>query len=643
MKESDRDEHLPTRTPPCLQNRRPSWAQMPGKRNVCPVLRKQVSIFLCMILFQGSAFFSVAQTDSIHFFRKKIAAAGPADLVELELKLGKLLVPTNRDSAILHFERVIVYYEKLPESKKKELLFLKGQSLNEIGSCLYHLGNFDLAIKNEMESIRCFNSAGDTKGAAAAYINLGTSFLQKGDFSSAIQSWNKSLSNFNNLDYKPGKAISLDNIGVAYSYLGQNDTALFYHRSGLKLFSELGDKKGISECLLNIAYICEMKGDIKQALDLNHQCLKLREELNDKEGLANVINNLGMIYYKMGDVRASIDHNKRALQLLIETGNMTNLGSSYNNVGYLYFLHGDPDAPGGQEEKVRQGLLKALEHYRKSEDIQMSIGNQVALANVWNNFGYLYRTKGDPECLLGEQECRKSTLKKALHYFQKSLEIQRITGDKAGICSSLLNLSNIYCAQKDMTRSLKYARESMQLCREIGYVEKISHAAEQLYFVYKAINNYELAMENFEVFIQMRDSLSNDMNKKASIKQQLKHEYETKAAADSVAHAKESEVKNAELKKQEAEIKAKKNQQYALFGGLALVMIFAGFMFNRFKVTQKQKGIIELQKTEVEKQKLLVEHKQKEILDSIHYSRRIQLAQIPSEKRVEMTLERLRK
>ena len=70
-----------------------------------------------------------------------------------------------------------------------------------------------------------------------------------------------------------------------------------------------------------------------------------------------------------------------------------------------------------------------------------------------------------------------------------------------------------------------------------------------------------------------------------------------------MAHEKDTEIKNGELQKQKAEIKAKKNQQYALFGGLGLVMIFAGFLYNRFKVTQKQKGIIEEQKTVVEQQK----------------------------------------
>ncbi|MCH7979073.1 MAG: aminotransferase class V-fold PLP-dependent enzyme [Acidobacteria bacterium] len=66
-------------------------------------------------------------------------------------------------------------------------------------------------------------------------------------------------------------------------------------------------------------------------------------------------------------------------------------------------------------------------------------------------------------------------------------------------------------------------------------------------------------------------------------------------------------------------------------------------MYNQFRVTQKQKTVIESQKTEVEKQKVLaddhwhlaekqkaiVEEKNKEILDSINYARRIQSAILP--------------
>jgi hypothetical protein len=156
--------------------------------------------------------------------------------------------------------------------------------------------------------------------------------------------------------------------------------------------------------------------------------------------------------------------------------------------------------------------------------------------------------------------------------------------------------------------------------------------------LYRERGDFKQALEFRELETKMRDSLVNESNKRMAIRSQMKYEYEKRAAADSVARVKENEIRTAELSRQAAELKAKKNQEYALYGGLFLVLLFAGFMFNRYKITQNQKVIIEVQKREVEDQKLLVEAKQKEVLDSIHYSKRIQLAQMPTTKRMQQML-----
>ncbi|HXC04135.1 MAG TPA: SpoIIE family protein phosphatase, partial [Bacteroidia bacterium] len=53
------------------------------------------------------------------------------------------------------------------------------------------------------------------------------------------------------------------------------------------------------------------------------------------------------------------------------------------------------------------------------------------------------------------------------------------------------------------------------------------------------------------------------------------------------------------------------------------------FMYNRWRITRKQKGIIERQKIIVDEQRILVEEKNKDITDSITYARRIQQAKLP--------------
>jgi serine phosphatase RsbU (regulator of sigma subunit) len=92
---------------------------------------------------------------------------------------------------------------------------------------------------------------------------------------------------------------------------------------------------------------------------------------------------------------------------------------------------------------------------------------------------------------------------------------------------------------------------------------------------------------------------------------------------------KENEKKDAEIRAGNAALQNIRMQKALLFGGLGLVALFGLFMLNRYRVIRKQRQEIEKKNTETEYQKHLVEEKNKEILDSIHYAKRIQAAILP--------------
>ena len=78
-----------------------------------------------------------------------------------------------------------------------------------------------------------------------------------------------------------------------------------------------------------------------------------------------------------------------------------------------------------------------------------------------------------------------------------------------------------------------------------------------------------------------------------------------------------------------------------LLGGLVLLI------FRSYRQKQKANILISRQKEEVEKQKgeigiqkEIIEEKQKEILDSIHYAKRIQTSLLPSEKYIQKQLQK---
>ncbi|MFL5764218.1 MAG: hypothetical protein ACJ77K_09770 [Bacteroidia bacterium] len=113
-----------------------------------------------------------------------------------------------------------------------------------------------------------------------------------------------------------------------------------------------------------------------------------------------------------------------------------------------------------------------------------------------------------------------------------------------------------------------------------------------------------------------------------------------------------------ELQKQQAkELSLEKNLKTSLekearqqqlikwiFIGIALLFVIFGISsYNRFRISRKQNKIIEAKNKETEFQKAIIEEKQKEILDSMRYAKRIQRSQMPTEKYIDRNLNRLNK
>ncbi|MBK6833464.1 MAG: tetratricopeptide repeat protein [Bacteroidetes bacterium] len=210
---------------------------------------------------------------------------------------------------------------------------------------------------------------------------------------------------------------------------------------------------------------------------------------------------------------------------------------------------------------------------------------------------------------------------KGLEYLLKGLAIKKEIKDEEGAGLSLALIGNINFKLGKTEKALEYGLKSLELNQKLGYPDHIRRSAELLKNVYAKKGNYKKAMEMYELYVQMKDSVNNEATRKASIKNQLQYEYDKKAATDSIKVSEEKKVSQAKLAESQAKLKQEKTQRIALYSGLLLVIVFSIFIFNRFKVTQKQNSIIQKQKLLVEEQKHIVEEKQKEILDSINYAK----------------------
>jgi serine phosphatase RsbU (regulator of sigma subunit) len=146
----------------------------------------------------------------------------------------------------------------------------------------------------------------------------------------------------------------------------------------------------------------------------------------------------------------------------------------------------------------------------------------------------------------------------------------------------------------------------------------------------KAGNTGE-ALQYYKLFAEMKDSMINDNKTKFISNLQEDYEINKKEQENKVLQA-QNEVSATTIKQQ-------KLVSYFITAGLLLAIALAFFIFRGYRQKQKANEIIMHQKEEVEKQKsiaeeksIIVEEKNKEILDSIHYAKRIQSALLTSEK-----------
>ncbi len=383
-------------------------------------------------------------------------------------------------------------------------------------------------------------------------------------------------------------------LAIGYSVKSDFLKALGFFENALIISDALNDKMGSSRFLGNIGNVYWNMSDFPKALDFQLRSLKLKEELGNKESVAKTYGNIANIYNSLGDKDKSLYYNLEAIKIFKEVGNKKNLGIAYGNIGLIY------------EEKNQHEL--AIEYFNKSLKIGEELGDRQSFAGNYGNLGLSYLALKDN--------------KLANEYLQKSLVIRREIEDSAGISYIFMKIAEVNTKEKNYPLAEKNFLTALKISRDLSIPIREKDILMGLSDLYIKQGKVDKGFDYYKRFIRLRDTLINLSNNKIIIQKQLKYDYEKKAVADSIKTLGEKKVAAFQLKQE-------KTQKYALYGGLVLVLLFSAFIFNRFRVTQKQKIIIEQKEKETQKQKHLIEEKQKEIVDSINYAKRLQDAILP--------------
>ena len=479
----------------------------------------------------------------------------------------------------------------------------------------YHLMPSDslAAIQKFNEAIKLANAAKWDKKyqifheIAMIYGHYGDEDMQKAYLWKSINECNKTANWFE-------KGRGHHDLGITFHISNEYDSARYHYNRVI----ELGVKHKLQR-LLASGYndrgnLALYESDLPTALDFYLKGLKVREAIHDTLGINGSTNNIGLVYNHLKDYKNALKYHKKALDIANSRNDNRMKTAAYANMGGDYLsLH-----------KYDSAYNCSYEAFR----LRKMNGDSLELSRSYGQLGGILVEMVSKNQLRAGMS-KEQMLDSALIYSQKALSPAKMFDDRYGQTYILQTIGKVYHLKGKFDDAIKYYQQSAELAKELGGYLEIKEVSRELANLKAKKGDYKAAFYWLNEYIDAKDSLYNEDKARELTRRDMQYEFDKQNAVETAIHKQE-------LEKQQAIADADKKRQTIIIAaisiGLLMVIIFSFFLYKRFKITSKQKEVIEQQKHIVEEAHYELEEKNQEILDSINYAKRIQSAILPPNK-----------
>jgi serine phosphatase RsbU (regulator of sigma subunit)/tetratricopeptide (TPR) repeat protein len=357
--------------------------------------------------------------------------------------------------------------------------------------------------------------------------------------------------------------------------------------------------------IAGFAYI-NIKNDFEKGIKNYFKALEYYDQNEDYENHVNLLLNLASTYYSYGSFQESLKFGFIGINLAKEEKDELAIADFKSNLGACYADMGEDRA--------------ALKYWTEAASYYKSIGDELGYYEIQIN---IISTKTQEETPEEYALNFIKTYKEAIPIFEEAGYYHNVLICKKNM-GSLLNGINRF-------------KEAEEVLLSVLEIEKQMPNLEVRSATYVAIANSYLGMGNSikeAEYLRLRgetfDELFNSGKTKAIAETRTRYQAE-KMENENILLKNKEEIQAEKLKNE-------KLTKYMLFVGLGVIILIAIFVLNRFLASQKQKKIIQSQKSEVDLAYSILETKNNEILDSINYAKRIQAAILPPDKAMQKYL-----
>lgn len=320
---------------------------------------------------------------------------------------------------------------------------------------------------------------------------------RKIDIDSAIVYGTESVRIAHKITDKKISASNLGTLSILYKAQGDYSNALQCAQQSLALRIELDDKRGQAGVLTNMGNICRLMGDYDKAFNHLIKGLKIRENLQDKAGMAASYNSLGSFHSIRGLQEEALTFYNKCLALRKELNQGQGIASVTHNIGNIYYEQGKYES--------------AIHYYTQSLDTYLELEDARGVADAYNNLANAHE--------------QKKEYAKALSLNREALVMREKLGDLQGQLDSYINIGSCHRRLNQESEALKAFHNAEQLAGKIGGEQDRQLIHHQLYATYLQQKEYKDALENFQIFTDLKDSIYSTESEKRIA--ELETQYQT--------------------------------------------------------------------------------------------------------------------
>ncbi len=359
---------------------------------------------------------------------------------------------------------------------------------------------------------------------------------------------------------KAWEADAIKWIGITHAQQGQFTQAREYFLKNYELVQELGDEHGVAIILGNIGTVFYEMGNYPQAQEYILKSLKLAEKIEAEPVISRALNNLGNIHNDLKNFDTSLEYYQKSLAIKEQMGLTESLPLVHNNIGLIHSSQKDHDL--------------AIASFNESVRLSREVNDPISEARGYSNLGVEYT--------------RINNFDKALELHDKAVALKTKINDEGGLASTLVYRGGTYLRLGQWTKARDDCLRGQKMSQASGHSILQQEACFCLSQAYKNLGNTRTALEYYERYAQLKDTLFNVERTEEITRTEMNYSFEKKQLADSIKFHK---LQTAQQVAYERQLNKQNTRFYILLIVSLLVIGFLTFLYYKYRQNLKLKKV----------------------------------------------------